>query len=241
MIRASSAVLAAFVAVALLAPAPARADTPISGAFELKLSGYRPQIDAEPGLNGKPYATAFGDHNLLTLDLEWERQFFQRFGSLAGGLSAGYGEIYGHGVYDATGTTSGDTTYLKVIPLKALLVYRFDVLARRMNIPLVPFAKGGLVYELYRIGNGAGDTASANGSSGQGGRWGWEGDLGLALMLDWFDEGLAKDFDIDLGVNHSYFFAEWTDMSACRDNPFAAPSGLRLSDKFWRFGLALEY
>jgi hypothetical protein len=228
-------------AAALGLATPAQAATPISGAFELQLSGYHPQVDSEPGLTGAPYHTAFGDKSMLLFEVEWQRQFFQKFGSLAGAIAAGYGELYGKGVFASDGSVSSDNTALKVVPLKALLVYRFDVLARRWNVPLVPFGKFGLVYETYQVTNGSGDTSTSGSSSGSGGRWGWEGDVGLALLLDWFDPNLAKDFDIDVGVNHSYFFAAYRNMSASRDNPFAAPSGLRLNDKFWVFGLSIEY
>lgn len=255
-------VLPALLAMAALAwAAPARAATPISGVIELKLGSYHPQIDRESGIQSYlaqnpsqlgPYQAAFQDHHILLLQLEWERQFFQRFGSLAGGLSVGYGEVYGHGYYDVNGpelSRASDTTALKVVPLKGLVIYRFDVLAKRYNVPLVPYAKLGLVYELWRITNGSGDTATSGTvttnaqsfSSGEGGNWGWEGDLGLALDLGWFDEALAKDMDIDLGVNHIYFFGEYSDMSAIRSSPISAPDRLRLNDEFWNFGLAFEY
>lgn len=241
MIRATAALA---LSAALVAASPARAATPISGAVELKLGGYKPDIDGEGGLTGSPYAASFGDHSMLLFQAEWERQLFQAFGSLAVGVSAGYGELYGHGHLQPTAggpadlaPLSGDSTSLKVIPLKALLVYRFDVLAQRLSIPLVPFAKGGLVYQLYRIEGGSGSTSDANGLKGEGGRSGYEGDLGLALLLDVFDPQLAKDFDIDLGVNHTYFFAE---MSWSKIDDFGSKQ-LRFGDRHLNFGLALEY
>jgi hypothetical protein len=231
---------AALCALAVGLAAPARAESPLTGALELKLGGYHPQIDSEPGLAFKPYSTYFGDHNILLFEAEYERQLWQTFGSVALGGSAGYGEIYGHGKY-ATGPQAGqnstDLTALKVYPLKLLGVYRFDVLARRYDIPFVPFAKLGFVYQFYRVTNGSGDVATdSNGQKGEGGVPGWEGDLGMAFLLDWLDGDLARDFDIDLGVNHSYFFAEWRYASI---DAFGGKS-LVFSDKLWMFGLALE-
>ncbi|MBS2031617.1 MAG: hypothetical protein JST54_27220 [Deltaproteobacteria bacterium] len=216
-------------------------ESPITGMWSFSLGGYTPQVDSEPGLTAAPYQQAFDNHSILLFEAEWDRELWQRFGSLALGVSAGYGEIYGKGMFASNGATSSDNTALKVVPLKLLGTYNFNVLARRYGVPLVPFAKGGIVWELYRITNGAGDTATAGGDTGQGGRWGWEGDLGLALMLDWFDPTLAKNFDIDVGVNHTYFFAEFRYMSPVRNNPFAGPTGIYLNDKYWTFGLALEY
>jgi hypothetical protein len=230
--------------------AAAHADTSISGVVELKFGGYLPQIDAETGIKNRitsgaisqgPYAAAFNNKHILLFQLEYDHEFFQAFGSLSGALSAGYGEIYGKGLLDSTLGASSDNTALKVWPLKLLAVYRFDVLSRRWNVPLVPFLKAGLVYELWRSSNGQGNTSTSGLTTGQGGNWGWEGDLGLAFVLDWLDPNLAKDMDIDLGINHTYFFAEWTDMSPIRSNPFSQPDRIRLNDKFFDFGLAFEF
>jgi len=221
--------------------ASSHAESPISGMFSFSLGGYTPQVDSEPGLTAQPYSQAFGTKSMLLFEAEWDRELWQQFGSLALGVSAGYGEVYGKGLFAANDATSSDNTALKVVPLKLLGTYNFNVLARRYGIPLVPFAKGGIVWELYQITNGSGDTATANGESGQGARWGWEGDVGLSLLLDWFDPTLAKNFDIDVGVNHTYFFAEWRYMSSVRNNPFASPTGIYLKDGYWTFGLALEY
>lgn len=224
----------------LAAPTAARAATPIDSAIELKLGSYLPEIDSEPGLTGAPYARAFGDKSILLFELEYERQLFQKFGSLAVGASVGYGEVYGKGTFATgaqTGQASGDSTALKVFPLKLLAIYRFDVLARRFDIPLVPFGKVGLVGQGFRITDGAGDVAvDSAGNKGQGVRLGWEAGAGLALQLDWFDTRLARDFDLDLGVNHTYLFAEWKRWGI---DGFGS-TGLRLSDSLWSFGLAVE-
>jgi hypothetical protein len=228
-------------AATLGAMGAARAESPLDSALELKLSNYQPQIDSSPGLSQPVYSKYFGNNNILLFEAEYEYQLWQSFGSFALGGSAGYGEIYGHGVYGAgpqAGQSSGDTTALKVYPLKALAVYRFDVLSRRWNIPLVPFAKLGFVYQLYQVTNGSGGTATAlNGQQGQGGVPGWEGDLGLAFLLDFFDNDVARDFDLDVGVNHSYVFAEW---SHAEINDFGGKD-IVFSDQFLKFGLAVEF
>lgn len=234
----------AALAGACLLPSAARAETPVSGTFQFQLGGYHPQIDGEAALNGNtPYYRIFGSKGILLAELEWDRQFFQKFGSLAGGVSAGYGEVYGHGIVASSGEVSTDLSSMKVVPLKLMLTYRFDVLAKRYGIPLVPFAQGGFVYQLFSISSGSGETATAlddktgSTSTGSGARYGVEGDLGLALLLDFFDEPLAKDFDIDLGVNHSYFFGEHR---SSKVDDFGGKS-LNFSDNYWLFGLALEY
>jgi hypothetical protein len=227
--------------LALLAGATAQAESPLTSALEFKLGDYQPQIDSEAGLTGKPYATTFGTRSILLFETEYDRQLFQSFGSLALAFSAGYGEIYGKGYYAAgpyAGQPSGDSTGLKVVPLKVLAVYRFDVLARRFDIPLVPILKAGLVYQLYQITRGDGSVAvDSSGQQGQGARAGYEGDIGLAFLLDWLDEPLAKDFDIDVGINHTYIFGEFRDEVI---DGFGTP-GLVFSDRLLMFGLALEF
>jgi hypothetical protein len=234
-------VLAGALALALSWSARAQADTPLTGAIELKLGGYKPEIDSESGLTGTPYKTSFGSKSLLLVELEMDYQLFQAFGSAAVAGSVGYGEVYGKGVFASgpqAGEVSSDSTSLQVLPLKLLGVYRFDVLARRLNIPFVPFAKAGLVLQLWRSTDGSGSVSvSYDNKHAQGYRTGFEGAVGLAFLLDWLDPALAKDFDLDLGINHSYIFAE---LQRDQIDGFGTP-GFQFSDTMWTFGLALEY
>lgn len=241
MIRPVAFALAAAATASLLAPASARAESVQVGAFEFKLGSYRPQIGSETGLSQSPYTSAFGSKSILLGELEFDKQFFQGFGSLGAGLSVGYGEVYGHGVYGSgteVGKASEDSTALRLIPLKLLAVYRFDVLAKRFNIPLVPFIKVGLVDVLWESLDGTGSVSKGlDGKKGQGGRLGYEGALGLSLLLDFFDQTLADEFDKDVGVNHSYLFAEYR---IDRIDGFGS-KGIILSDNILSGGLALEF
>ena len=219
----------------------ANAESSQDSALELKLGSYHPNIDSEPGLTSKPYAEYFNNGDILLFEAEYDYQFFHTFGSLALGVSAGYGEIYGHGQFakgqGATGV-SGDLTALKMYPVHLLLVYRFDVLNERWHIPLVPFAKLGFDTNLYQISNGSGgQNVDSDGKKGEGLVYGWEGDLGLAFVLDILDPDLARDFDLDVGINHSYLFGEWSYASI---NDFGT-GGFVFSDSFFKFGLAVEF
>jgi hypothetical protein len=237
-----ASVAAGLTLLALGAATPAYAQSSQESALELKLGIYQPQIDSEAALKGAtPYKDFFKNGTILLFEAEYDYQFFHAFGSLALGLSAGYGEIYGHGVYSQgpnKGQTSGDLTALKVFPLHVLAIYRFDVLALRYHIPLVPFAKLGLDPDFYEITNGTGgQSVDTEGKKGIGFDWGWEGDLGLAFLLDVLDPDLARDFDLDVGINHSYLFGEWSYTSV---NDFGGKA-LTLSDQFFKFGIALEF
>jgi hypothetical protein len=80
--------------------APAAAESPQHFALELKFGPYVPALDETEGLNGKtPFSDRFGDpadpyqaapsRGLLSL-VEFDYQFFHRFGVLGIGLGGGY-------------------------------------------------------------------------------------------------------------------------------------------------------
>jgi hypothetical protein len=210
-------------------------DSPRTGALEIKFGGYKPRIDTEEGLEGAPYQDTFGDASMLLFELEIQRYLYQGIGSAGLGFSAGYAEKYANTITDA-GDTAEEKTALKVAPLKLNLLYKFDYPAFRWRVPLVPYGKLGLIYMPWWIEKG-GETQELSERSGKGGRWGYGLTVGASFLLDVLEPRLARDFDSDIGVNHSYFFAEWTYAEV---NNFGSP-GLVLSSRHWMFGLALDY
>ncbi|MDY7225356.1 MXAN_2562 family outer membrane beta-barrel protein [Hyalangium rubrum] len=235
--------------VALLGALPSQAlevsDTPVApkapmqsprtGAVELKLGGYKPRIDTEEGLTGRPYADTFGDESMLLFEVELQRYFYQGIGSAGLGFSAGYAEKYADTLTES-GEVALEKTALKVVPLRLNALYKFDYPAFRWHVPIVPYGKLGLVYTPWWINKGD-ETQQVDGRTGKGGRWGYGLTLGASFLLDVLEPRLARDFDSDLGVNHSYVFAEWTYAEV---NNFGS-SGLVLSSRHWMFGLALDY
>ena len=201
-----------------------------SAAIEFKLGGYQPSVDHEAGLFGTPFKEFFGDRPMLLFQLEGERMLWQQVGSFGVGASIGYSELYAKSLVAATGERSSESSGFKVMPLRALATYRFDYPALHMGIPLVPYVKGGLAYSVWWATKGS-DT------QGQGGQWGYTAIGGLAFMLDFLEPRLAKDFDSDLGVNHSYLFAEYV----YEDINNFGRGGLDLSSRHFMFGLTLEF
>jgi len=212
--------------------------SPRSGMLEFKLGGYKPFIDREGALSGaRPYDKVFGDSPMLLGELEYERQLFQRFGSLAAAISVGYAEKYGKSVtVGGDGTEASETTALKFVPVRALAVYRFDLLAQKWNVPLVPYVKAGLVAQPWWSEKG-GSQELVDGLQATGVKWGYQGTAGMSFLLDILEPRLARDFDTDLGVNHSYLFGEYT---MAEVNDFGS-KGFDFSSRHWMFGLALEY
>ncbi|WP_163996834.1 MXAN_2562 family outer membrane beta-barrel protein [Pyxidicoccus caerfyrddinensis] len=210
--------------------------SPRTGAIVLRLGGYRPLIDEEEALNGAtPYKDTFGDASLLLFEAELQRFFYQGIGTAGLSLSAGYGEKYAAARL-SDGSKAGEQTALRVIPLGFNLFYKFDYAAFEWGIPLVPYGKLGLIYTPWWITKGSG-TEVVGGNQGSGGKWGWGATAGVAFMLDVLEPRFARDFDSDLGVNHSYLFAEYIYADV---NDFGG-GGLNLSSRRWMFGLALDY
>lgn len=218
----------------------ARTESPRSAMLEIKLGNYLPLIDDEAALGeNTPYASTFGKGAMLMLEVEGEWQFFQGFGSAAIGFSVGYAEKFGKASQinpDGTLTPAADSTGLRVVPLRLLGIYRFDVAANEWGIPLVPYVKAGLVGIPFWVTKGE-DLERVDGEPASGMRFGYQFTGGLALQLDFLDRRFARDFDSGLGVNHSYLFAEFT--LANVDN--FGSRGLVLSHRSWLFGLGLEY
>lgn len=215
-----------------------RPESSRSSMLEVKLGSYLPLIDTEEGLTGTPYASTF-DGAMLMLEVQGEAQVYQGFGTASVGLSVGYAEKFARATQLLPGggtAPAADSTGMRVIPIRLLGVYRFDVAAQRWGVPLVPYVKAGLVGIPYWMLKG-GDVEEFAGESGSGMRFGYQGTLGVSLQLDFLDRRFARDFDSGLGINHSYLFAEYTWANV--DN--FGSSGLVLSHRGWFFGLALEY
>ena len=246
---------------------PHKFESPQWFAFELKFGGYTPHIDSSPGLMGRtPFSDLFNPghgqppERLLTT-LEFDFQFLHKVGSLGVGLAVGYGRRTSHAFQylnnNGTGSCSlaagncipsGDQTALNMLPVDLLLIYRFDYLALKYKVPLVPYFKIGLSYWFWWIENGGGGVASvvknpakpSDKSDGWGGTAGWVLNPGLAILLDVLDPSAARAMDAEIGINHTYLFGElhYADINWFHRGGNAT---LDLSDVSWNVGLAFEF
>ena len=220
----------------------------------LSISGgsYLPQIDSDSTLHGQtPYANTFGQNGasprMLFFQLEADRYLFRKYGSLGIGFTVAYGEKYAQAQVQGNDPailipSTNTKTSLQVIPLKLAAVYRLDYAALRWGFPIVPFGRVGVVYIpwMAKVG-GTTEAVSAvgvagNTGTGGGGRFGLNVAGGVSLMLDFLDPRLSRDFDVDLGVKHSYLFWEYT-----TDRVRMGGSGLNLSSATHLFGLAMDF
>ena len=203
--------------------------------FELKMGTLVPRVGDEPGLTTNPYADVFGNKSMLYGGGELDYLFWRGYGSVGVGFSAGYAEKYAPAILD-TGQASPEKTALIIFPLRFSLLYRFDATWDRWRVPLVPYVKAALLATPWRVTKG-GTTEVVNGQPGNGLKWGCGFTGGVALVLDVLSEQMAKDLRNDVGIQHSYIFAEYNyDIS----DDFGKHA-LNLSARWFTFGLGFEF
>ncbi len=239
-----------------------RHDSPQNFLVELRGGPWYPDTDAEFNGRATPFRDMFGSTDRLLLGAEFDWQFLRinYFGSFGLGLGAGYTSASAiapltQNPMPAAASwerpSDGQETSLQVIPGYAVAVVRIDVLARRTVIPLVPYVKYGVGYAYWWITNGdtlsrrslslsPGATAADSdlGQAATGGTLGTHFAAGLMLRLDVFEPAVQRAWDLEMGVNHSYIFAEYvrSDLSGLGARP-----QLRLGTETWNVGLAMEF
>ena len=207
-----------------------------------------------PGLGA--YAEIFGETNergvaideprrrvMSKLGFEW--QFVNLGGPLSLGTSVGFFRDSAQGLLadttfdDPTVRSSADRVRFNVLPVTLLLGYRFELLADRFRVPLVPYAKGGLAYGFWWATDGNRDVAvDDNGVKGRGGSLGWQANLGLMLRLDFLERSAARALDSNTGINHTYLFGEW---QLSRMDGFGdLLNKVQVGDDTWYLGIAIE-
>ena len=238
-----------------LAPAAARAQTfstlggepdrpgkyrsPERFAFQLSFGPYRPDIDSEFS-SRTPYRDYYGGGRHLLSQAELDYIVFHQMGSLAIGLGVGFFQVSGSApIAGPSGTLSGDQSTLTVVPTTLSAVYRFDHFLVTRNFPLIPYGKLGLDWAYWQITDGNGEIATdSRGGNGRGATLGWHAAIGVALILDMFDPEAARNFDNEMGVNHTGIMFEYGhyDISG-----LGASNRLHVGDDTWTLGLLLTF
>ncbi len=140
--------------------------------------------------------------------------------------------------------SAADKTRFAVMPMALQVVYRFEFLADRFRIPLVPYAKAGVNYSFWWSKDGSGDISTIKDDNGKvidkarGGAWGFQTNVGGMLRLDFLERGEARNLDRITGINHTYLFGEW---QFSRVNNFGRKNSINLGDSTWLVGLAIEF
>ncbi len=216
-------------------------DSPQDFALELRVNFSKPEIDSATGLNGKPYDATFGSDQQTGIGAEFDWQFARlpHVGSLGVGVGVGRWAAVSKAVNYVDLSATGDDTSLELWQFSGLAVARLETLAEA-GIPLVPFAKAGLGYSLWRAfgPDGTYSSKSATGHRAVGASYGFQWSAGLALLLDQFDPSSAKNLDQATGVNNTYLFVEYTN---ARLRSSSSGSALWVGGDSVTTGLTLEF
>src|SRR5690606_19991515 len=105
--------------------------------------------------------------------------------------------------------SQADSVSFMTVPVSLVLVYRFELMADKWKVPIVPYAKAGGAYGFWWTRNSNGLAEDSRGTKGRGGVWGWQVNAGAMLRLDFLEPGTAKKLDNLTGINHTYLFAEY--------------------------------
>ncbi len=237
---------------------PKRYDSPQRFALEVKFGPYLPEIDRKyTGSGLGPYANVYGETDEDGRATGQPKKGFYgaiafeyQIVRLAGPLGIGFQwsmfrdkaqALLADPPADAKASvrSAADSTRFATMPLALQAVYRFELLADRFRVPLVPYAKFGLNYSFWWSKNGSGEiSVLENGDKARGGAWGIQGNFGGMLRLDWLERGEARNLDRITGINHTYIFGEW---QFSRVNNFGRKNSINLGDSTWLVGLAIEF
>jgi hypothetical protein len=121
-------------------------------------------------------------------------------GMLGIGFGLGWSKWSGAAMAADPGGAAGSTT-LEMVPISINIDWRWDLLARELDIPLVIEPKIGL--DAVYWGTGTGGTGEGSGWS-LGPRFAGK----VALELDFLEPRAARQLDEEWGVNHSELFFE---------------------------------
>jgi len=207
-------------------------------ALELRLSPYRPQVDDDSRLTGKPFETNFGTvpRFFIGMELDWQTLRIPHVGTIGPGLGVGYVGMT-RPVQTVSGRASGDETSLSIYPFWAVAVLRADAVWRDLGIPLVPYGKAGVGMALWRASNSGGTSVQGN-VSGKGHSFGTNFALGIALALDAIDPGASRNMDNATGINNTYLYLEayWLTLDGLGQS-----NALHVGTNTWASGLAFEF
>ncbi len=209
------------VAGALGAAAPARADLG-QLTVGMGISPYKPAIDSET-VGGKAifpiYQCIYDDKTLTEIGGEVDEHLLDQFGSLQVSIGLSATQAQGHAQSTAILTThkcgaqTKTDVQLTMAKLRPGITYRLDPLLDLYGVPLVPYARLGLVVEGYAFTSG-GAFETGKSVDPVGVRFGWEAAGGLMLALDFLDSinpflpDTTRRGRANGTFNHTFLFAE---------------------------------
>jgi hypothetical protein len=176
------------------------------------------------------------------IGFEW--QFFYLAGPFGLGTQVGFFRDKAQAIVPdpdpgESARSAADSVRFGMVPVAALVSYRFEYLADRFKVPLAPYLRAGPSYTFWWSRDGTGNlSVNGDGEKGRGGVWGWQASAGLMLRMDFIEPGGAKKLDNATGINHFNLFGEF--QFSRRDN-FSIGNSIALGDATWFAGINLEF
>ena len=173
-----------------------------------------------------------------------DTQIYRGIGTAGVGGSFGFMQFVGKGYFVSDGAfeRSTDTTVFNILPLSLVAFYRFDYLVDLINLPIVPYLRGGLAYHVWWVTNGVGEISRISQGSGEdivgrGGKLGVTGTAGVSLLLNFFEPAAAASLHEAWGIRGTYIFAE---IVTTQVDDFGG-EGFDLSDQTYNLGMYIEF
>lgn len=214
----------------------------------LRLGPYVPSIDASFDSDPGPYERTFKFKSLM-FAVDLHRVWNVARGQLGIGATVGYYTNSANSFEDGTTPSTPDRprvvdniTRLSILPTAITATYRATILDDEYGIPLVPYVRGGIAYDVWWIKNPADELSSAMSCAtcddrALGASIGLVGAVGLAVRAERIDPDAALSMR-NSGLEHAGFFAEleygWV-------NGFGNDTKLSLGDLTWFGGLSFEF
>jgi hypothetical protein len=241
----------------------------------IRLGPYIPDIDLQAGENaitGKgPYEAMFGDYWLRDSNgalkkheravwqvlpmLDLDRVLWDGWGQVTVGGSIGYMQKSAYAYLDGTTEdqpmrerSKASRNTFRLIPMAAMIGYRFTLLDDLYGIPVVPYVRGGLSYYAWWIKSPNGnvskiceemraDMTCAKENKAYGGSLGFQGSIGLAIRAERIDADAATSMRSS-GIAHAGFYAEY---QYAKVDGFGSDSKLSVGDNTWFAGVDFEF
>jgi hypothetical protein len=216
-------------------PETARAESPVHANLEFEAGPYYPDIDSNA--SGTPFQDLFGGDNRILGEMTGEYYIFDGHGKLGAGLSIGFTRLSGSNTVDGESLSVEETTRLSIIPIRALLSYRWDYLVEEFEIPLAAKVQAGYNYWVWRALDSSGDVSTVRGTKGRGAKMGWHIAARLEFQLNILAPQMAASFDNTWGVNNTYIYGEF---EYAQIDDFGEP-GFEFGGPSWRLGMAFEF
>jgi hypothetical protein len=173
---------------------PTHPPSPENFGLELRFGSYY--------LNDSSFGMTFGGDigPMLGLEFHYFPLRIDYLGLIGAGIGLGWSKWSGNAVA-AGGGGATERTSFEIVPINFNIDWRFDTLARLLEIPLIIEPKIGV--DVVYWSTGTGGTSDGSGWS-VGPRFAGK----VALELDFLDRRAARRLDDEWGVNHSELFFE---------------------------------